>query len=307
VALAIDRMGCDATAAFLGHTPTTPQFARQVLHDFSNLPRLGDFADIYDHAERLYFLDVVINGSGKGLGAFIVGDLNSGESKPTSFHPLNFVSIDWNPALAEGNCWHGKIAAACRVPIYSQRQLNLERLSASFADKERQTSRYWRLAAALFSRRIRSELLATKTLSSLLPMIDGGMNAQDMGTTRRSLSHLAAALAVYRAEHGRYPDRLAHLAPAILPELPVDIYHSKPFIYQRDGEGYLLYSTGPNGIDDGGSNAIYGGGILAGREIGWNEDDATEKFRQQIPEGADDLSIRLPRPPFKLPEPPSAQ
>jgi hypothetical protein len=89
--------------------------------------------------------------------------------------------------------------------------------------------------------------------------------------------------------------------------LPVDLYHEKPFIYQRDGEGYLLYSTGPNGVDDGGSNSRYGSGILAGREIGWNEDDATEKLRQQIPEGADDLSIRLPRPPFKLPEPPSAQ
>jgi hypothetical protein len=110
-------------------------------------------------------------------------------------------------------------------------------------------------------------------------------------------------LAVYRTEHGTYPDSIEQLVPDVVPNVPTDLYHSQPFIYQRNGEGYLLYSTGPNGTDDGGSNEQRE--ILAGNEIGWTEDDATEELRQQIPAGADDLAIRVPRPPFQLPTPPT--
>jgi hypothetical protein len=113
---------------------------------------------------------------------------------------------------------------------------------------------------------------------------------------------VAIALAVHRAENGEYPDNLEGLVPDILPKLSVDFYHAKPFFYQRDADGYLLYSTGENGIDEGGSNVDRE--ILAGRELGTN-DDSTEKLSAQIPAGADDLSIRVPRPPFKLPTPPA--
>jgi len=70
-------------------------------------------------------------------------------------------------------------------------------------------------------------------------------------------------IAIYRADHGQYPEKLDELAPAVLPQLPVDLYHAKPFVYKRDADGYLLYSTGEDGIDDGGSNEYLA--VLAGR------------------------------------------
>jgi hypothetical protein len=36
-----------------------------------------------------------------------------------------------------------------------------------------------------------------------------------------------------------------------------------------------------------------------------NDNPDTEKLYQQIPAGADDIAIRVPRPAFKLPTPPA--
>jgi hypothetical protein len=69
--------------------------------------------------------------------------------------------------------------------------------------------------------------------------------------TQRNL-HIAFALAAFRAEHGRYPAKLDDLAPKYLPTVPNDLFADKPLIYRSSEHGYLLYSVGPNGKDDGG-------------------------------------------------------
>src|SRR5262249_6620406 len=69
--------------------------------------------------------------------------------------------------------------------------------------------------------------------------------------TRRNLS-LAFALAAYRSDHGSYPEKLDLLAPQYLEEIPNDLYSGKALIYRPSEHGYLLYSVGDNGLDDGG-------------------------------------------------------
>jgi hypothetical protein len=56
---------------------------------------------------------------------------------------------------------------------------------------------------------------------------------------------------------------------------------------------------GPNGIDDGGSNIEEE--IFQGIDLLFEERAAAEERRRSIPAGADDISIRLPRPPLQLP------
>ena len=55
-----------------------------------------------------------------------------------------------------------------------------------------------------------------------------------------------------RRATGRYPERLDQLMPRYLAELPTDPYADAPFRYRPDGETYLLYSIGPDGVDDAG-------------------------------------------------------
>ena len=71
---------------------------------------------------------------------------------------------------------------------------------------------------------------------------------------RFELTKLAFALAEYRARHGSYPAKLADLVPKYVAAVPQDIFSGGALHYTLQGDGYLLYSVGPNGKDDGGRN-----------------------------------------------------
>ncbi len=67
------------------------------------------------------------------------------------------------------------------------------------------------------------------------------------------LSATVIALNRYRVDQGRYPEQLSLLAPRYLPETPIDLFAGEPFRYRLDETGgYLLYSVGDDGRDDGG-------------------------------------------------------
>lgn len=156
------------------------------------------------------------------------------------------------------------------------------------------------LVTSAVSRRQRSEVVAAIMLGLFLPAVNAATSAEDRANAALQLTQLAAALAEYRAVHGAYPDKLDDLLPGVLGKLPVDIHNTIPFFYKRDGEGYLLYSAGDNGVDDGGSNEQLR--ISAGQSLDAADSAEVEGQQLKIPVGADDFSIRLPREPFKLPK-----
>jgi hypothetical protein len=70
-------------------------------------------------------------------------------------------------------------------------------------------------------------------------------------TTLRQL-HISIELQRYRIKHGRYPETLDVLATLTSRQLSDPVTH-QPMLYRPDDElGYILYSRGENGIDDGG-------------------------------------------------------
>lgn len=62
------------------------------------------------------------------------------------------------------------------------------------------------------------------------------------------------ALRQYQLAHDAWPDTLDELVPQYLREVPTDPFDAegRPLRYKRSGEGYLLYSVGYDGKDDGG-------------------------------------------------------
>jgi hypothetical protein len=108
----------------------------------------------------------------------------------------------------------------------------------------------------------------------LMPAVNKVQDAEHRNVQLQQNLHLAFALAAYQREHGRYPATLDALAPKYLPQIPNDLFSGKALIYRPSEKGYLLYSVGVNGQDDGGRSY---------------EDD---------PAG-DDLTVRMPLP--KLP------
>ena len=96
-----------------------------------------------------------------------------------------------------------------------------------------------------------SERIGQVFVALLLPAVSAAADAEDRGAMQFELIRLAFALAAYRADHGSYPAKLADLAPKYVAEVPKDIFNAAELHYRREGEGYLLYSVGVNGKDDG--------------------------------------------------------
>lgn len=60
------------------------------------------------------------------------------------------------------------------------------------------------------------------------------------------------AIRLYQQDHGRWPASLEDLVPKYAPQVPLDFYADAPLNYHPSGEGFLLYSVGPDGQDHGG-------------------------------------------------------
>jgi hypothetical protein len=69
------------------------------------------------------------------------------------------------------------------------------------------------------------------------------------------------ALRCYQSEQGRAPGQLSELIPNLVSKIPQDPFSGQPLIYKPHGTNWLLYSVGPDGVDDGGKPA--GGGLSA--------------------------------------------
>jgi hypothetical protein len=91
---------------------------------------------------------------------------------------------------------------------------------------------------------------------------------------QRSLVVSAIALKRYQRRHGRLPETLEALVPEFCATVPRDPVNGQPLRYRRLPEGgFLLYSVGENGADDGGDpeppENVQSRSWLRGRDIVW--------------------------------------
>lgn len=70
---------------------------------------------------------------------------------------------------------------------------------------------------------------------------------------RLKLLIVEVALHRYKLAHGALPDSLDELVPDYLASVPTDPFSDGPLRYHRTDTGYVVYSVGPNGDDDGGA------------------------------------------------------
>jgi hypothetical protein len=76
------------------------------------------------------------------------------------------------------------------------------------------------------------------------------------------LVRLHYAIRVFQLTENRLPKSLEELVPRELKTVPYDPYNGKDFVYQPGKDQYLLFSVGPNGVDDGGVEEIKDQGDL---------------------------------------------
>jgi hypothetical protein len=90
----------------------------------------------------------------------------------------------------------------------------------------------------------------TKVLAPVFDRAHWNFARNDAGN---ALWLVTLALRAHKLENGSYPVQLNALVPRYLKQIPSDPFgRGEPLRYQKRGNTYLLYSMGPDGIDNGG-------------------------------------------------------
>jgi type II secretory pathway pseudopilin PulG len=85
----------------------------------------------------------------------------------------------------------------------------------------------------------------------IMPVFSQGQFLEAHTRTQNAMLALAVALRLYKLEQGRYPDTLSELQTKRFPMLAHDPFAGgAPFRYRKQGETFVLYSIGPDGVDD---------------------------------------------------------
>ncbi|HEY5909488.1 MAG TPA: hypothetical protein VJA21_02670 [Verrucomicrobiae bacterium] len=77
----------------------------------------------------------------------------------------------------------------------------------------------------------------------------------DAAQARMRLMMVELGLRCYQADHGRAPAALEELVPKYLIRIPTDPFTGRALTYKPQGTNWLVYSVGPDRVDDGGGTA----------------------------------------------------
>jgi hypothetical protein len=238
-------------------------------------------ADKIDLGERFVFLDCVQMVRRGGVGVLEGLAPGAPPVKPDPKAQQAMDRIDWEPAFRNGNRWYDRFAAALRVLDRAERERQLDKTEADLEDLKKAAGEPENLAKILTAGgepdKAVGKAVGDVMIVLLMPACRRVQSAWDRNEQGQRNLHVAFALAAYRAENGRYPERLDELAPKYLASVPGDLFSGKSLTYRPSAEGYLFYSVGVNGKD----------------EEGRSYDDD--------PPG-DDLRVRMPLPELKRKE-----
>jgi acetyl esterase/lipase len=282
-ALSIDGGACAGDQAMLQSDALSASQIAKMREDLARLPREPKMVDKLDVSERFIYLDGVASVAREGISSVSVltGNPLAGGGKSKTLTELLMddatrMAIDWNLILRMGNAWYDRLVAACRIPTRSKKWAELNKFDKDIKELTVDAKDPKSLGLALLTKSPReavSQRIGNMFVGMFLPALSAAVNAEDRGTMQSEVTRLGFALAAYRADHGAYPKELAELTPKYVAKVPSDIFaNDGPLHYKRQGTGYLLYSVGINGRDDGGR--------------GYNDRKEGEDW--------DDLSIRVP-------------
>jgi hypothetical protein len=89
-------------------------------------------------------------------------------------------------------------------------------------------------------------------LLATLPALSKVTTREAIGLAHLRLAQIAIALEKLRAANSKYPDALTELVPKFLSAVPADPFDGQPLRYRKVGEGFVIYSVGPDLKDDSG-------------------------------------------------------
>ena len=271
VSIAVCALADTATQAMLASGTLTAEQAQQVLKDLVALSPAPTIASCIDEGERYSMLDSLayIAMQPTAMDKLLTGS-SGGPAESTGNKLLKRLSsammdsgVDWNEVLRRSNRYYDELAADMRQPTYAQRAAAMKEMESAIEQTVRRAHGLPIATSEPATQpgqpNAKTRWMADRMLPILLPSLGQVQILADGAAARHDMALLAAGLAVYKAQNGKYPDTLAALSPAIFKTVPQDLFSGKPFLYTSTGQGYLLYSVGENMTDNKAADMAAGG------------------------------------------------
>ena len=257
--VSVEGIACAGEQHLLQSVRLTAAQAARMRANLGRMSAFTNMADRIDRGERFYLLDAIAvftRGPLPGVDVIHMMDLFS--KPPNCWQDLldrvpSWI-YDWDRILRLDNYWYDRMADAYRKSIRSERQRAMDAIRSRISHGM-EVEKDWKafgISILASPRQATSDRLSYILLGSLPTTVSMVADAEDRTVMQLDLIGIGFALAAYRADHGSYPAKLTDLAPRYLGKIPLDIFIAAPLHYKRHGVGYLLYSVGPNGKDDGG-------------------------------------------------------
>lgn len=210
------------------------------------------FVDYADHELRYMNLEC--------LQRWIVDGDVLDSSPEFSIYPSEFYRADVDEIARRINSDINRIIQVLEIEDRKTMLIEAKKLASEFERACNEVSNGVKYSL-LDLRGDRTKILSNKVAVKLGPYHILHTSVESILKTRtiQDLVVLGWALKSYQVNKGEYPNSLEDLAPDLLPSIPADSFGGGQFIYQRQGEGFILYSIGENQRDDLGNNEFDGG------------------------------------------------
>ncbi len=196
----------------------------------------------------------------------------------SSLDQYSAVIFDYNAVMRSQNAWIDRTVAALRQPTWSARRTAIHSMETEIDTSMKGPRSVFSTAFSFLSspRRTISEGMGQMMVSLSMTGVRGVAEAEMRANVKRDLINVGFRLAQYRADRGEYPNQLADLVPQYIAAIPIDPFADHPFVYRWQPVGFMLYSVGLNGKDDGGT--------------GYRDYESD----RDVDAGEDDIVVRVP-------------
>ncbi|MCY2923903.1 MAG: hypothetical protein NT031_00420 [Planctomycetota bacterium] len=285
---AIEMSAAQFTWKLVANTPLSAEQARAMQGDLAALPPMSPGARHIDWGERIFDLGITLetiqNPREEPWRPHTqkLGPNSKFQPRPEAAAWLDFLmamlrsprvrkSVDWDQVLRLTNANFDELVALLKLPTYADRVIAFDGLTKR-ADARIAAAREAQARAASRPADIGDPAPGTIVgiFESFSSFMDLGRDvlllagsAPDRVAMERRMSMTVLALAAYRGDKGGYPVELAALVGKYLEAMPVDFYDGRALRYRRTEKGYVLYSIGPDMVDQEGRSDKGGGYDIA--------------------------------------------
>jgi hypothetical protein len=247
--IAFEAMAAKTVRQIVGNYEIDFEIMEDFQHEFERLVADEDFS-ICISAEKLAVYDEIQR-------CFTSGGIGKGHLYLPRFREISVTGSNYIPETPFESLILDVKAYGRYLFSHPNKEQTLEATDALYEYYNQlisKTAVQRRAEAAAIEGRLRAFLKGNKLLHDMAPPIMRIVEISNRLPADVSATLAILAISRYKAENGRYPSDLSQLlAEGYLKELPIDTFTDKPLVYRTADDDFILYSVGPNFIDNGGT------------------------------------------------------